>query len=239
MNRVFECGVRTLIAALMILSVPAQGSVNKNIDIAAGATSEGATSVNGRVHVGDAATVTGKLSTVNGSIDIGQNASIQTAGTVNGSIHVGSGTQTADLKTVNGSIEIQNQAQVGGGVTAVNGRISMAANSTVARGLSNVNGEIDLAGARVEGQVSTVSGNVELSRGASIGGDLVIEERSGFSWGKDTRKPRVVIGPGCRVEGVIRAAREVELYISEQAEVGGVEGKMSMADAVRFRGDRP
>jgi hypothetical protein len=33
--------------------------------------------------------------------------------------------------------------------------------------------------------------------------------------------------------------REVKLYISDSAEVGGVEGKMSMSDAVRFSGDHP
>lgn len=239
MNRVFENGVRVLIVALLVLSVPAQGSVNKNIDIEAGATSEGARSVNGRVSVGDSATVSGKLSTVNGSIQVGQNATIQSAETVNGGIRVGASTQAADLKTVNGSIEIEDQARVGGSVTAVNGRIALGPNSTVARSLSNVNGEIALSGGRVEGQVSTVSGSVDLSNGASIGGDLVIEEPSGFSWGKDKRKPRIVIGPGCRIEGVIRADREIELYISDRAEVGGVEGKVSMADAVRFSGDRP
>ena len=38
---------------------------------------------------------------------------------------------------------------------------------------------------------------------------------------------------------MIRLEREVELYISESAEVGGVKGKMSMDDAVRFSGKKP
>ena len=41
------------------------------------------------------------------------------------------------------------------------------------------------------------------------------------------------------MEGVIKLEREVKLYISENAEVGGVEGVMSMDDAVRFSGKRP
>ncbi|NNC77852.1 MAG: hypothetical protein HKN77_07805 [Woeseiaceae bacterium] len=239
MNRAFEIGPTLLATVLLILAVPAQGSVNKDIEIAAGSASDGASSVNGRVRVGESATVSGKLSTVNGSIDIGRDASIQAAGTVNGGIRVSTNARTTDLKTVNGSIEISDQAQVGGEVTAVNGRISMASNSLVAHGLSNVNGEIALAGGRVEGDVSTVNGNVELSNGASIGGDLVIKEPKGISWGRDMRKPQIVIGPGSQVEGLIRAEREIELYISDRARVGGVEGKATMADAVRFSGDRP
>ena len=49
----------------------------------------------------------------------------------------------------------------------------------------------------------------------------------------------MVIGPGSRVDGVIRAERDIKLYISESAQVGGVEGKVTMADAVRFDGARP
>jgi hypothetical protein len=68
-------------------------------------------------------------------------------------------------------------------------------------------------------------------------GDLVVEKPRGSS--NNSRMPRVVIGPGSRVEGVIRLEREVKLYISESAEVGGVEGEMTLDDAVRFSGKQP
>jgi hypothetical protein len=42
-----------------------------------------------------------------------------------------------------------------------------------------------------------------------------------------------------RVEGALVLEREVELFISDSAEVGSVEGVMSIDDAVRFSGDRP
>ena len=51
--------------------------------------------------------------------------------------------------------------------------------------------------------------------------------------------PEVVIGPGSRVHGTIRLEREVKLYISDTAEVGGVSGVMSLTDAVRFSGEHP
>ena len=74
---------------------------------------------------------------------------------------------------------------------------------------------------------------------ATIQGDLVIEKPS--FWGRQgkKRKPRVVIGPGSRVEGTIVVEHEIELYISESAEVGHVEGVMSIDDAQRFSGNRP
>ena len=53
------------------------------------------------------------------------------------------------------------------------------------------------------------------------------------------RPPKITIGPESRVDGVIHLEREVKLFISESAEVGGVEGEMSMDDAVRFSGKRP
>ena len=88
-------------------------------------------------------------------------------------------------------------------------------------------------------RVSTVSGDIELADGAVVKGDIVVEKPGGWGWNKDNDVPRVVIGPGSRVEGTIRLEREVKLFISESAEVGGVEGKMSMADAVIFKGKRP
>ena len=105
--------------------------------------------------------------------------------------------------------------------------------------VSNVNGEIQLSAAEVGGNLSTVSGDVWLNDGSTVKGDLIVEKNSGWSWGSNKRKPKIVIGPGSKVGGEIVLEREVELYISESAEVGGVSGKMSMDDAVRFSGDKP
>lgn len=106
--------------------------------------------------------------------------------------------------------------------------------------MSNVNGEIELSGAEVGGDLKTVNGDVSLEDGSVVKGDLVVEKNSGWGWGKSkSRKPRVVIGPGSRVLGTIILQREVELFISDTAEVGGVEGEMTMDDAVRFSGARP
>ena len=107
-------------------------------------------------------------------------------------------------------------------------------------GVENVNGSIELDGSEVGGDIKTVNGDVDLTDGAVLRGDLVIEKPGGWGW-KDNKKrrPRITIGPGSIIEGNIDLEREVELYISESAQVGGVTGVMSMDDAERFSGNRP
>ena len=231
-----KCAALTALVTLLLM-LPAQASVNKSITIDAGATSDGASTVNGKVSVGAGATVTGEVSSVNGSIRIDEGATIADAETVNGGLRVADNVRSRNLSTVNGAIDVAQDVVVDGGVTAVNGRITVGGGSKVSNDLGNVNGKIELEGSEVGGDVSTVSGDIELAGGAVVMGDVVVEEPG--SWGKSTRTPRIVIGPGSRVEGVIRLEREVKLYISESAEVGGVEGVMTIDDAVRFSGKKP
>ncbi len=237
MKVVSKCAVSTAVLALF-LAVPAYGSINKSVKIAAGEESDGATSVNGSISVGSGATVTGKLKTVNGTIRIDDDARISDVATVNGAIRVAEKVQSKNLMTVNGSIRIGAYATVDGSVGAVNGSIAVGKGSSVSSDVSNVNGEIELTGSEVGGDISTVNGDVERADGAVVKGGITVRKPSGLKWGKQ-RKPRIVIGPGSRVEGTIQLERKVELYISESAEVGGVEGEMTIDEAVRFSGERP
>jgi len=239
MTRVLSTSAALAGLAVLLLAAPAFGDINKSVKVEAGETSDGATSVNGSITVGAGATVTGDVSTVNGKIRIGEGAAVADAGTVNGGLRVASKASSRDLSTVNGSIEVAENVTVDGEITAVNGRIEVGGGSKVARDVGNVNGEIELSGSEIGGDLSTVNGDIELWDGAVVEGDIVVEKPHGFGWNRSNRKPRIVIGPGSRVGGVIRLEREVELYISESAEVGGVEGEMSMDDAVRFSGARP
>ncbi len=232
----------TLVAGLaaLILALPAHANVNKSVKIADGGHSKGESSVNGSITVGDNASVTGNLSTVNGAIRIGSDSTIEDASTVNGSLRISKNCKTEDLETVNGGIKIAENVVVDGEVSAVNGKISLGRESSVASHLSNVNGDITLTASTVGRDVSTVNGDVRVMDGAVIRGNLSVEKPHGFNFGSsDSKKPTVIIGPGSRVEGKIILEREVKLYISETAQVGGVEGVMSMADAIRFSGNRP
>ena len=233
--------VFTIGLLVLLMSVPALGaSINKSVKIGAGEEAGGATSVNGSITVGEDATVTGNLKTVNGTIRIDAGAVVEKASTVNGGLKLGDNGKAEALSTVNGSIRIGEKAMVEDEVAAVNGRITVEKGARIANDVGNVNGEIELSGAEVGGDLSTVNGDIDLQDGSVVKGDLIVEEPGGWGSNKEqNRKPRVVIGPGSRVEGMIVLERKVELYISETAEVGGVSGVMSMDDAVRFSGDRP
>jgi predicted acyltransferase (DUF342 family) len=231
----------TVSLLILLMSVPVYGaSVNKSINIDAGSESDGATSVNGSITVGEGAVVTGSLRTVNGKVRVGDNARIEEAGTVNGGLTVGENVTADALETVNGSISVGQGSEIGGEIGAVNGRITLEKGAVAAANVGNVNGSIMVKGGEVGGDIKTVNGNVNLSDESTVRGDIVFEKpNSWWSSDRESKKPEVVIGPGSVVEGTIMLEREVMLYISESAEVGGVEGKMTMDDAVRFSGDRP
>lgn len=214
--------------------------INKSVVIEAGATADEASSVNGSITVGDGATVDGDVETVNGAIRIGSDASVGDASTVNGPLKVGERVRSGSLETVNGEIDLGGGARVAGTVSTVNGAISVEPDGVIDRDVSSVNGRIEITASEVGRDLRTVNGDVYLDRGTVLRGDLLVEKPGGWGWsGNDRRKPRIVIGPDSRVLGHLRLSREVELFVSDSAEVGGVEGVMSMADAVRFSGERP
>ncbi len=213
-------------------------SVNKSITISDGTETDGQSTVNGSISVGRAATINGSLDTVNGQITLDDDASARDVETVNGSIRLGSGVTVDDIDTVNGSIRVGDNGRISGSITTVNGKIMTGNGTHIEGNVSNVNGEIEIDGTAIDGKLSTVNGDVSLSGNTVLQGDLTIEKPGGWNWRK-SRKPRVVIGPGVTIAGRIYLEREVELFISESAEVGGVGGEMSMDDAVRFSGPRP
>ncbi|HEX6260820.1 MAG TPA: hypothetical protein VFZ51_09210 [Woeseiaceae bacterium] len=229
-------------AGLLVLGllVPAYGfDMNKSINVEAGSESGGHSTLNGSISVGSDAVVNGDLETVNGTIRVDDNARIEDAETVNGSVRIGTGVTANDLSSVNGSISVGESSTIDGAVSVVNGRINLNTGASVSADVSNVNGEIEIDGAGIGGDLTTVNGDVMLSNGSTLQGDLVVEKPRGGNWNARSRKPRIVVGPGARVLGQIRLEREVELFISDAAEVGGVSGVMSMDDAQRFSGDRP
>lgn len=225
--------------AALVLALPAEANVNRSVRVADGEAASGASSVNGSVTVGSDATVTGDVSTVNGGIRVGDRSVIEDADTVNGSVKISDYVQARNLSTTNGNIQIGENATIDGYVSTTNGDITVETNTTVADDLGNTNGDIELIGGRIGGTVSTTNGDIELFDGAVVGGDIIVEKARGWNWNGMRQRPRVVIGPGCRVDGEIRLEREVRLYISESAEVGGVSGEMTMDDAEIFSGSRP
>jgi hypothetical protein len=233
-------GVVAGLLAIM-MAAPACANVNKSITIGDNTETGSESTVNGSISVGSGTTVKGSLSTVNGTIRIADDSSAGDIETVNGSIRIGDGTAVEDVESVNGSIRIGERVTVDGEIDVVNGKISLDTGTRVIDGVSNVNGEFQISGTEIGGDLETVNGDVWLMDGSVLQGDLIVEKPGGwgFNGSNRKRKPRIVIGPGSRVVGMIVLEREVELFISETAVVGGVSGEMSLDDAIRFSGDRP
>ena len=227
------------LVALLLLA-PAHGlNLNKSIKVAAGSETDSQSTINGSISVGAGAVIDGSLETVNGSIRVAEDVTLKDAETVNGTIRIASGSSADDVHSVNGSIRLGENVSIDGEVGVVNGKISLATGTKVADDVSNVNGEITLSGAEVGGNLSTVNGDVSLHDGAILRGDLIVEKPGGWGWNDKKRKPKIIIGQNSKVLGNIVLEREVELFISDSAEVGGVTGEMSMDDALRFSGSRP
>jgi len=225
---------------VMLIITPACAlDLNKSISVADGAESNGESTVNGSISVGEGATIDGSLETVNGTIRVDENSKVGDTQTVNGSIRIASGVTADDVSSVNGSIRLGENVTIDGEIEVVNGKISLDKGTVVSEGVSNVNGEISLSGAEIGGDLSTVNGDVSLSDKSTLRGDLIVEKPGGWGWDKNKREPKIIIGPGSKVLGDIELEREVELFISESAEVGEVTGVMTLADAVRFKGNRP
>ncbi len=190
----------------------------------------GSISVNAGEHRGD-------LATVNGSIRIGESAVVGQAHTVNGSVTLEPHATAADVKTVNGSVHLNEAAQVSGRVHTVNGSLSLARNANVTGALANVNGGIRVNAAHVGGDVETVNGGIEIGPDAHVDGGVMVRKDHSDHWDDSgsRSRPRVVIGPGSVVKGTLRFERPVELYVSDRATIGPVEG----ATPVKFTGDHP
>jgi DUF4097 and DUF4098 domain-containing protein YvlB len=238
-NRQQTFSVGAGVFVLLLATQVAAFSLNKSIKLDDGSESNGHSTVNGSITVGNDARVDGSLETVNGTIRVGNNSTVEQLETVNGSIRVDSGVSSRDISSVNGSVRLAERVTVDGGISVVNGKIGMQQGSSVKDNVSNVNGEIEISGAVIGGDLTTVNGDVSLSDNAVLRGDLVVENSRGWNSDDGSRRPKIVIGPGCEVLGEIRLEREAKLYISETASVAGVSGEMSMEDAIRFSGNRP
>ncbi len=223
-----------LTAATLTLALG--GCDNGDREVAHGAS--GTSAVNGSLHVA-AGEHAGAVGTVNGEVNIDADAVVTSVSTVNGSIDLGAHATAESVKAVNGPVTLGDGARVTGGVTTVNGTIRLSPGAEVGGTLKNVNGEMILTAAHVGGGLVTVGGDIDLSGESQVQGGIHVENSNG-GWlgslfGHESRKPRIVIGPGASVQGELRFDRDVTLYVSDKATIGPVTG----ATPVRFSGERP
>jgi len=243
-NRNRSTTMRPLISAalaLLLAASPAfaeaprsESKVLGSITAEAGQTYGSLDSVNGAIDVREDARVS-EAQTVNGAIRIGAKADVGEAATVNGSISADAQARLGSAETVNGSIRLARQVQVREDVEAVNGSIELGEGASVGGDARTVNGRISLDGARVAGVLRTAQGDISLAGASEAGGIMIDKEpRSWLSFGRQT-PPTVTVGAGSKVTGPMVFEREVRLFVHESATIGDVSG----ATAVRYAGRKP
>jgi len=188
--------------------------------------------VMGPVEIADGAHA-GDVGTVNGTVHIGDNAVVGHTQVVNGPITIGAHATVAAVDAVNGPIRVHDGAGISGRVGTVNGPITLADGVDVKGEVSTINGPITVAAAHVGGDIHTVSGDIEVGPNGHVDGGIHVEKDN--SWFHSHDVPRIVIRPGSVVKGTLRFDRPVELYVSDHATIGPVQG----ASAKTFSGDSP
>lgn len=169
------------------------------------------------------AIASGKYSTVNSSINLGDNTNTGDVSSVNGSIRIGDGSLVKSVDSVNGSIKLGNDVTVEEGVEAVNGSINLEAGCEVGDDVTTVNGRVSMENARVAGDVETVNGKLAILDRSEVSGNVVVRKPGGWNFGK--RKPVYVeIGKDVVVHGDLIFEQPVELKLDKSAKVGEIVG---------------
>lgn len=205
------------LALFLVATVAQAGTVNKSIRIASGDVErDDVSSVNGSIRVGDGAEIEGEASTVNGRIDLGDDIRVRGVSSVNGTIDIGRNVSVdGDVTAVNGTIRTEQGTIVDGDVTTVNGTIRLHG-TTVNRDVETVNGHITLdLHSIVEGDIVVEDTNhngwfsrrpkpleVEILGGSIVKGDVVNLD--------DEREVLVILRDGSAVEGQLKGARIVD-----------------------------
>jgi len=180
-------------------------------------------SVNKSIRIEDGQEVHKSLSSVNGSIKIGSDCEVHgNAKTVNGSIRVGDGSKVEDLSTVNGRVEIGDKVSVDGSMKTVNGRVRAGKDSEIRENIKTVNGSITLIGATVGRDILTHNGDITLTEGSVVSGDIVVNKSGGFSI--KTRRMTITLSGKSVVEGDINIKDKkikATVILEEGSEVKG------------------
>jgi len=165
----------------------------------------------------------GSYSTVNKSIQLGDNVTTGDVDSVNGSIRIGHNSFVESVESVNGSIKLANDVTVERSVGAVNGAITLQPGCEVGGRIKTVNGGIKMENTRVAGDVETVNGQLRILNGSEVSGNVVVRESKGWSLNK--RKPvQVEIGQDVVVHGDLIFESAVELKLHDTAKVGEIIG---------------
>jgi DUF4097 and DUF4098 domain-containing protein YvlB len=178
----------------------------------------------GSVTLGPGAS-SGVIDTGSGGVDIGDSAVCRDIDTGSGSVTVGRAATTGGIDTGSGSVTVNPGARVLGAIDTGSGSVR-ATGATLQRGIDTGSGNITLSATVVSGDIYTTNGDVQLSVGTRVNGNLTVREKScggWFSFGCESRPTKVVIESGVSI-GNITLRENVVLYVHPSARIGRVIG---------------
>jgi hypothetical protein len=107
----------------------------------------------------------------------------------------------------------------------VNGSVEIGKRTRVGGDVSTVSGEIEINGAEVAGSVTTSNGDIDLNDGTRVVGGIHVKKNKNSNWGWGKDEPiKVHVCGTCVVEGELRFDRPVELRVDSGAKIGKVIG---------------
>ena len=179
--------------------------------------------LNRNVSIPANAEVDGTIRSVNGAIEVGEEAQVGNLNTVNGTIRLRTEVIVrGDVGSVNGGVTLYDKVRVNGNVTNVNGRIRIEQDVVIRDNVETVNGSVNIEKGTVERNVTTYNGNIMLRNNSRVKGNIVIEENRG--WSRNQRRLTIDISRESVVEGDIIIEDddiEVTVYISDGGKVEG------------------
>jgi hypothetical protein len=158
-------------------------------------------------------------------VRIGRGAVADSARTVNGAIEIEDDARVGSANTVNGALRLGTGAVVSESATTVNGEVNLHSRSRVGGNVTTVSGEIEIEGAEVAGRLVTRNGDIELTEGARVRGGIHVQKPndSGWDWGRK-RPIKVHVCGTCVVDGELRFDQPVELRVENGGRIGTVVG---------------
>ena len=181
--------------------------------------------VNGSIRVSAEERV-GDISSVNGGIDLGNGAVAARLDTVNGGIDLDERVEIERAETVNGGIRVSRDVTVHGSLSTVNGGIQTNPGTVIEDRVRTVNGKIRLRDTRIGENVQTSNGDIFLTDGSVVEGDIIVKKgrRSwiGRFFNSNQKPSKIIIDADSSVMGDIHLYREVNLDIADGAVAGDV-----------------
>lgn len=219
---------------ILACGVSSDTGINKSIFVADGEHKYNSlSSVNGTITVGNDATVEGNCSTVNGRITIGENTQVGEISCVNGSISIDRNANAKEVSCVNGSIELGSEVEVDGDLTTVNGSITCRREVEVMGDMKTVNGDMETVQTRIEGDIKTVNGDIELLESSLVKGNIIIKRDSKNLRPKKFKALIITIDSGSKVEGSIEVKGDDPNVTVVLAGGGEVLGDIINAEVIR------